>query len=210
MHAPPKSENGTNVVIQSPHLTLGSYSWKLQDRAKQHKMKYFSPKDTFFNVPSIPITWVLYGYIQLLITYITFPFSSKHKRNIIKRMNTVYIINIFKITLQCTEYDASSNVKDFRINDRNDNFEAFEIKHILWPKNTPGSIHTAFCIIFTCLSNVKGRDKCLEARVPGKANDICRIRAPKCTVHVMTAQKQQSCQVRPSTEDATSCQWIWR
>lgn len=76
-------------------------------------------------------------------------------------MNTVYIINVFKITLQFTEYDASSNVKDFHINDRNDNFEAFEIKHILWPKNTPGSIHTAFCIIFTCLSNVKGRDKCV-------------------------------------------------
>jgi hypothetical protein len=120
-------------------------------------------------------------------------------------MNTVYIINIFKITLQFTEYDASSNIKDFHINDRNDNFEAFEIKHILWPKHNPSSIHKALCIIFTCLSNVTGTDKCLEARVPGKANYICRIRAPKCTAHVMTAQ-QQSQQVRPSTEDATSCQ----
>jgi hypothetical protein len=47
-------------------------------------------------------------------------------------MNTGYIINTFTITLQFTEYDASSNVKDFLINDRNDNFEAFEFKHILW------------------------------------------------------------------------------
>ena len=72
-----------------------------------------------------------------------------------------YIINTFTIMLQFTEYDAPSNVKGFLINDMNDNFEAFEIKHILWPKLTSGSIHTALCIIFTCLSNVKGTDKCV-------------------------------------------------
>ena len=109
--------------------------------------------------------------------------------------------------LQFTEYDASSNVKDFLINYENDNFEAFEIKHILWPKLTPGRIQTALCTIFTCLSNVKGRDKYVWK--PGcrdKANDVCRKQASKCTAHVMTVQQQKSRQVMPSTEDATSCQ----
>jgi hypothetical protein len=78
--------------------------------------------------------------------------------------------------LQFTEYAASSNIKDFLINDRNDNFEAFEIKHILWPKLNPGSIHTDLSIIFTCLSNVKGRDKYVwKPGYQDKANDVCRI-----------------------------------
>ena len=87
-----------------------------------------------------------------------------------------YAINTFPIMLQFTEYDASSNVKDCLINDRNANFETFEIQHILWPKLTHGSIHTALCIIFTCLRNVKGRDKCVwKPGCQDKANDVCRI-----------------------------------
>jgi len=99
------------------------------------------------------------------------------------------------------------NISCLRVNYENDNFEAFEIKHILWPKLTPGRIQTALCTIFTCLSNVKGRDKYVWK--PGcrdKANDVCRKQASKCTAHVMTVQQQKSRQVMPSTEDATSCQ----
>jgi hypothetical protein len=84
------------------------------------------------------------------------------------------------------------------------------VKHILWPKLTPGNMHTALCITFASLSNVMDRDKCVwKPECLDKANEVCRTPAPKCTAHVMTVRQPQSHQVRPASEDATSYQWKW-